>query len=182
MLTSSEKRAIECISTGQRKEHEAPARRQREPEFVIGLVDLYLQLRRCLLGCEVVNIAESDGRFELYSPQGRYVASTGFVWGYSGERPGRPVINFTFPEIGQNSADICFDTDFTLYLLYAKQGAGMDIEGPAGWTTWTEPPGDRPTRKWTVLHGINHDIIQSSKLTEGVQHWRRRWNIAKNDG
>ncbi len=133
MLAPTEFEALDCFCTGRKKKDEDPVGHELQPKFVIGLVEGYLNLRRCLLGGDVECIKPSGNRYDLYVVNKGVVASTGFVWGYSGERPGRPVINFTFPAIEQNSADICWRDGFTLNLLFAKQREGMDVSIPQGW-------------------------------------------------
>lgn len=102
MLTPTEPKAFECFVTLRKRETDLPKEAHFTPIEAVQLVRLYLEIRRCLLGGTVDKIVASDDRFELYVTGKGFVASTGFAWGYSGERPGWPIINFIFPQVGQN--------------------------------------------------------------------------------
>ena len=176
MLTPTEQKAMDWICTGRTKENEQPVQPIREPGFALTLVDCYVQLRNCLLGGDVAAYEQIDNRFVVSVPGGCSGVKTGFVRSYSGKRPGKPVINFVFPEIAQNSADICYHKGLTINLLFAKGGRDMAISVPKGWEPWTEQS-DKPTRKWAVYHGIVKDVREYPDVVEGIQSWKKVWNI-----
>jgi len=177
MLTPTELKAFECIFTGRKREGDLPKGGLLPIVDAIKQVRLYMEIRRLLLGGEVNRIVASDDRYELHVNGKGLVATTGFVWGYSGQRPGRPVINFTFSSVGQNSADVCFHNGFTVNLLFARQKENMDCQVPKGWLPWTEPPNKPPTRKWAVVHGICTDLEHRPELAAGIAVWHRHWKI-----